>query len=240
MSLNINFDLSSDAGKADLNAFLSGRSYLVGFNPTKADLAAAAIIGAGTDKATYPNTWRYVSHITSFKAGQTKKWPAGITGVSDSAAAAAPAAPAAGAGKPAKKAAPADDSDSDSDAGDLFGSDSDDDGAVDAAAAPAPAPAAAKKPKKKKIEKTQLTFYCNPSDSEVAISDMEAAIRAIEIEGLRWGDAFGTEDIAFGLQRLHVQCCIVNDLVGVDQVTDACQELEQVGSTAPGTMNRLG
>ena len=72
------------------------------------------------------------------------------------------------------------------------------------------------------------------------IAEIERQIREVEIEGLRWGDAFGVEDIAFGLQRLHVQCCIVNDLVGVDMVTDAVEALEVVGSTAPGTMNRLG
>ena len=62
----------------------------------------------------------------------------------------------------------------------------------------------------------------------------------IVIDGLRWGDAFGIEDIAFGLQRIHAQCVIVNDLVGLDDVTDAVEALPQVGSTAPGTMNRLG
>lgn len=236
-TLNISFDLSSDAGLADLNAFLASRSYLVGFNPTKADLAAAAIIGAAPDKETYPNVFRYVNHINSFKPGQTKKWQAGVSGVGSGAA--APAAAAAGAGAAPAKAANNNDSgsDSDSDDGDLFG-DSDDDGAVDAQEVAAPA--AKKKAKKKKIEKTQLTFYVNPSDADTPIAQMEAKIREIEIEGCRWGDAFGVEDIAFGLQRLHVQCCIVNDLVGVDQVTDAVQALEEVGSTAPGTMNRLG
>lgn len=234
--LNITFDLSSEAGLTDLNAFLASRSYLVGFAPSQADLAAVAAIGSAPDKNAYPNVFRYYTHITSFKAGQTAKWGAGIAGVSSGAApaAAAPAA-AAGAGA-AKKAAKADDSDSDDD-GDLFG-DSDDDGAVEAAA-PAPAPAA-KKAKKKKIEKTQLTLYANPVDSEVTMEEMEAAIRGIEIEGLRWGDAFGIEDIAFGLQRIHAQCVIVNDLVGLDDVNDAVLALDQVGSTAPGTMNRLG
>ena len=201
------------------------------FAPSKADLTAVEAIGAAPDKATYPNLARYFTHIKSFKAAQTKKWTAGVTGATSGAA-----APAAAAGAGAAKAA-ADDSDDDSDMGDLFG-DSDDDGAVEAAA-PAPAPAA-KKAKKKKIEKTQLTFYANPVDSEVSMDEMEAAIRGIVIDGLRWGDAFGIEDIAFGLQRIHAQCVIVNDLVGLDDVTDAVEALPQVGSTAPGTMNRLG
>lgn len=193
-------------------------------------------IGSTPDKTAYPNVYRYYTHITSFKASATAKWGAGIAAATTAAAAvAAPAAAAAGAG--GNKKAAADDSDDDSDMGDLFG-DSDDDGAVEAAA-PAPAPAA-KKAKKKKIEKTQLTFYANPVDSEVSMDEMEAAIRGIVIDGLRWGDAFGIEDIAFGLQRIHAQCVIVNDLVGLDDVTDAVEALPQVGSTAPGTMNRLG
>jgi len=207
------------------------------FAPSKADLVAVQAIGSAPDAATYPNVFRYFNHINSFKMGQTKKWAQGVTGITSGGAAppAPPAPAAAGAGAGAGAGA---DSDSDSDDGDLFGSDSDDDGAVDAAAAAAPAEK--KKQKPKKVEKTQLTLYANPKDSETSIEELEAAIRGITIEGLRWGDAFGVEDIAFGLQRIHAQCVIVNDLVGLDMVVDAVEALELCGSTAPGTMNRLG
>lgn len=236
-SFSINFDLATPEGLANLNTFLASRSYIVGFAPTASDVVVFNAIGSAPDKNTYPNVFRYYTHIASF-GNKTAKFKNALSAiVGGTAAPAAPAASGAGSAGAGSKPAPADDSDSDSDGDDLFGGSDSDDGAVvkkPVAAAPA------KKKKKKKIERTQLTFYVNAVEYPCDMEALEASVRTVQMDGLSWGEAFDVKDIGYGIQKLHVQCIIVNDLLGTDDVTAAVEALDTVSSTDAGTMNRLG
>jgi len=169
------------------------------FAPTQTDLALHAALGAAPSATQYPNVARYFSHISSF-AG--KALPAGLA-ASSGAAAPAAAKPAA-AGKAAAKAAAADDEEVD-----LFGDDGDAAAAkVSAGKAPAAEPAAAapaKKEKAKPIAKSICTYDVKPQDDSIKMGELEAAVRAIKIDGLVWGEKFEVKDVAFGIQKLMVQ-----------------------------------
>ena len=66
-TFTLSFDASTPAGSADLDAFLRGRSYVVGFAPTSADATLlAALGGKAPDAAKYPHLARYAAHIASF------------------------------------------------------------------------------------------------------------------------------------------------------------------------------
>ena len=76
MSYSLSFDTTSAAGLADLDAFLRGRSYVVGFAPSQADATLFALL-AGAAQASLPaHVARYVAHIASFPATARNAFPA--------------------------------------------------------------------------------------------------------------------------------------------------------------------
>jgi elongation factor 1-beta len=194
------------------------------FAPTQTDLALHAALGSAPSAAQYPNVARYYSHISSF-AG--KSLPEGLPSSSGAAPAAASgkgaaAAPAAAAAKPAAKTAakPA----ADDEEVDLFGDDGDA-AAAKVAAPVAAAPAAAKKEKAKPIAKSICTYDVKPQDDSIKMADMEAAIRAIKIDGLVWGQTFEVKDVAFGIQKLMVQFVCEDEKVSLDDVEEQMQNI---------------
>jgi elongation factor 1-beta len=189
------------------------------FAPTQTDLALHAALGAAPSATQYPNVARYFSHISSF-AG--KALPAGLA---SSSGAAAPAA-AAAAGKPAGKAAAK--ATADDDEVDLFGDDGDAAAAkVSAAKAPAAEAAAApaKKEKAKPIAKSICTYDVKPQDDSIKMGELEAAVRAIKIDGLVWGEKFEVKDVAFGIQKLMVQFVCEDEKVSLDDVEEQMQNI---------------
>ena len=73
----LSFDASTPAGCADLDAFLRGRSYVVGFSATSADAELLASLGGkAPDAAKYPHLARFAAHIGSFTEAARKAFPA--------------------------------------------------------------------------------------------------------------------------------------------------------------------
>ena len=57
------------------------------------------------------------------------------------------------------------------------------------------------------------------------MADMEAAIRAIKIDGLVWGEKFEVKDVAFGIQKLMIQFVCEDEKVSLDDVEEQMQSI---------------
>ncbi|KAG6959280.1 hypothetical protein JG688_00010138 [Phytophthora aleatoria] len=157
------------------------------------------------------------------------------------------------AAKPAKKAAPAPkkaapapkkvEEEDDDDDDDLFGDDDDeeeDEAAKALAAKRAEAAKAAKKEKKKPVERSQVVIEVKPWEAETDLEELAAKIKALPVEGLTWGEGHKLVPVAFGIKKLLVQCVIIDDLVLLDDITDAIEGFEDyVQSVDVASMNKL-
>merc|ERR1711934_896636 len=143
------------------------------------------------------------------------------------------AAPAAAA--PAKKEK-ADDFD------DFFG---DDDEEEEVTETPAEMAARKKKEaeeKKKKaapVGKSTIVFDVKPAcldgddDDEDSgglcdLDELVKFVKGVSHEGLVWGEAHQWAEIGFGIKKLQVQCTVVDDLCGVDDLVELIQENEDL------------
>ncbi|EGZ26811.1 hypothetical protein PHYSODRAFT_353349 [Phytophthora sojae] len=154
------------------------------------------------------------------------------------------AAPAKKAAAP-KKAAPAPkkvEEEEDDDDDDLFGDDDeeDDEAAKALAAKRAEAAKAAKKEKKKPVERSQVVIEVKPWEAETDLEELAAKIKALPVEGLTWGEGHKLVPVAFGIKKLLVQCVIIDDLVLLDDITEAIEGFEDyVQSVDIASMNKL-
>jgi len=143
-----------------------------------------------------------------------------VTGAAD----AAPATEAA----PAKAAAKDDD---DSDDGSLFG---DSDEELDEEALKAEAERKAKlrqaaeerSAKKAAIARSEIIFDVKPWGLETDLEALAGKIRALEIEGCKWGEAHKLVPLAFGINALRMSCIVFDNLCGQDDVTEPIEAFE--------------
>jgi len=128
-----------------------------------------------------------------------------------------PAAPAAsGAAKPA-----------DDDDVDLFGSDDEDDAAQEALREKFLAESEAKKKAKGVIAKSSILFDVKPLDDETDMAELERRVREIALDGLEW-KAGKLEDVAYGIQKLVINCHVEDDKVSTDILEEKLMELEDL------------
>ena len=209
--LSRSFSLTfSTTDLTDLNVFLSAHSYLVGFSASAADAALFAAIGKEPAAAKFPNVARYYKHIASFSAEARAAFPATIGGAAAGGAGAAP--------KAAPKAAAADED------VDLFGDDAD---AKPVPVAEKPKAAEGKKEKAKPIARSICVYEVKPMSAtqdekvmDATIAQMEAALRSIEIDGLKWSETFEVVKVGFGVKKLMVQMVIEDDKVDLTDLEE--------------------
>uniref|UniRef100_A0A7S2UXP5 Translation elongation factor EF1B beta/delta subunit guanine nucleotide exchange domain-containing protein n=1 Tax=Fibrocapsa japonica TaxID=94617 RepID=A0A7S2UXP5_9STRA len=226
-------DLKSAAGLKSLDEYLLTRSYIEGFSLSAADQSVFAQINGAPDKSSYVHAYRWYLHIAAL--GGVKSI---ISAVVAPAPAPATSQPPAGKGKKAKKAAKKEEDD---DADDLFGDDDEFDAAAAAEARKKKAEAAkAKKKKAKPVERSQLIFEVKPWEADQDLKSLFAKITALKKEGLSWGEGYEIKPVAFGIMKLVMSCVIVDDLVGMDDVTDPIEAMEdEVQSVDVLTMNKM-
>ncbi|KAL5262652.1 hypothetical protein ACHWQZ_G008149 [Mnemiopsis leidyi] len=87
------------------------------------------------------------------------------------------------------------------------------------------ADAAAKKDKPAPVLKSNVVLDIKPWDDETDLQEMEKAVRAIKMDGLTWGDSKLVE-IGFGIKKLRISTCIIDELVGLYDLEDNITELE--------------
>ena len=149
---------------------------------------------------------RWYKHIASFPAGERQKW----TGS---------AVPQVSGAKPTV-------ADDDDDV-DLFGSDDEEDTAA-AEKLKADRVQAYNEKKSKKpvlIAKSSILFDVKPWDDETDMKQLEACVRAVQMEGLLWG-ASKLVPVGYGINKLQICSVIVDDLVSVDDIQEKIQENE--------------
>merc|ERR1712029_846653 len=81
------------------------------------------------------------------------------------------------------------------------------------------------KDKKKPVLKSNVILDVKPWDDETDMKELETAERGIEMEGLVWGSSKLVE-IGFGIKKLQISTCIVDDLVCLYDLEDNVSALE--------------
>ncbi|OQR95723.1 hypothetical protein THRCLA_07626 [Thraustotheca clavata] len=75
---------------------------------------------------------------------------------------------------------------------------------------------------------------------ETDLEALAAKIKALDINGLTWGEGHKTVPVAFGIKKLLVQCIIIDDLVLLDDITEAIEQFEdEVQSVDVASMNKM-
>jgi elongation factor 1-beta len=232
-------DLRSDAGLSKLNAYLATRSYIEGFKPTQIDAQNFASCLAVVDDNKFPHVYRWHKHIGAFTPCQRNSWPGDKKKV-DVKADIDIKAPAKAAAKPAA-AEPADEEDGnpfadkpDKPERSPFDQDDDDMTAEEKEKERIMAEKAAKlqaerdaKGKKKEPGRSTLILDVKPLGSDTDMKELEATVRKIEMEGLRWA---GSElvPIGYGIKKLRIISVIVDDLVSTDVLREKIEAMEEL------------
>ena len=197
-------DLTTRAGQQALNNHLADRSYVEGYEPTQADVQ----VYQGLKNAPPGDLFhavRFFNHLNSFSDAERKAFPAAKGG----AVAAAPAAAA-----------------KNDDDIDLFGSDEEDDEEAERIKAERVKAYAAKKANKPVlIAKSCVKLDIKPWDDETDLKEMERLVRAIEMEGLVWGQ-FQLAPVAYGVKKLVASCVIEDDKVSTNDLEEKIQAFE--------------
>ena len=96
------------------------------------------------------------------------------------------------------------------------------------------------KKKEKEAERSLIVLDVKPWEAD---TDLEAVWRKIieyQQEGLRWGETFKLEPVAYGIKKLVLTVTIVDALVLLDDITDHIEALEDhVQSVTVASMNKV-
>jgi len=227
-----------------LDKHMATRSYVTGYALSEDDKKAFLALKAFPARASTPNAYRWALHISALTGLQ-------LAGGAPSSASAA-AAPAAK-GKPAA-AKKADDDDMD-----LFGDDdvnSDGENAEEAAATKArrermeaarklkeeadAKKGLVKKDKEKPAEKSLIVLDVKPWEADTDLKMVWGKIIEYKQDGLRWGDTFKLEPVAYGIMKLVMTVTIEDAKVLLDDITDHIEGLEEwVQSVSVASMNKV-
>ncbi|OQE43320.1 hypothetical protein PENCOP_c003G00409 [Penicillium coprophilum] len=98
---------------------------------------------------------------------------------------------------------------------------------------------AKKATKSKPAAKSLVTLDVKPWDDETDLEELEANVRAIEVEGLVWG---GSQfiDIGYGIKKLQINLVVEDDKVSLEALYTQIEEDEDhVQSTDVAAMQKL-
>lgn len=200
--------LNSDAGFTFLNNYLSDRSYIRGYQPSKADAVVYKTLDS-EPSVKYLHLLRWYNHMKSYgKAKESFPGPPfspndlGFEGTS-----------LGGGG--------------DDDDIDLFGSDDDDDGS-EAERIKQERLAAYKKRKSQKqtvAAKSSIVLDVKPWDDETDMKQLEKHVRSVRKDGLVWG-ASKFVPLAYGIKKLQISCVVEDDKIGTDFLEESITAFE--------------
>ncbi|ODM16929.1 Elongation factor 1-beta [Aspergillus cristatus] len=220
-------DFVSEAGLSLANTFFNNRSYVVGTAPSQADVVTFKAFSGAPDAEKYPNVARWYKHIASYES-EFSNLPG------DASKAYTAYGPEASETNPKDK--PADDDDMD-----LFGSDEEEEDpeVVKEREARLAEYKKKKESKPKAIAKSLVTLEVKPWDDETNLDELEANVRAIEMDGLVWG-ASKRVPTAFSLNKLQINLVVEDEKVSTDELQQLIEEDEDhVQSTDIAAMQKL-
>merc|ERR1712194_519177 len=99
--------------------------------------------------------------------------------------------------------------------------------------------AEAKKKKAAPVGKSTIVFDVKPAcfdgddDDEdgggtIDLDELVKFVKGIQMEGLIWGEKHNFAEIGYGIKKLQVQCTVVDDLVGVDDLRERIEDNEDL------------
>ncbi|KAL2211210.1 hypothetical protein CC79DRAFT_192650 [Sarocladium strictum] len=225
-------DLLVDSGLAILNNWLETRSYVVGYTASQADVATFKALKSAPDSTKYPHAARWYKHIASYESefatleGDASK-PYTVYGPDVAEVTLNPAkAPAA---------------EEDDDDVDLFGSDDEEEDAEAARVREERLAAYREKKaaKPKVAAKSVVTLDVKPWDDETDMAALEAEVRAIEQDGLVWGQS-KLVPVGFGIKKLQINLVIEDEKVSTSDLQEQIEGFEDyVQSTDIAAMQKL-
>lgn len=227
-------DLSSSNGLKSLNDFLASASYIKGFSASKADLDVYVNVNANVDASAYPHVSRWYSHISALKSLGVLRGTGTVVEVQQEVKQEAKQETPK---EEPKKEAAKEEAGGDDD----FSLDDEDDGAAAAIIAKKKKEEEEKSKKKAKeapVAKSTLILDVKPDSSETDMAALEAAVRKIQQDGLRWA---GSEliPVAYGIKKLRIIAVIVDDLVSVDDLQEEIQKIPDCQSTDIYAFNKV-
>ena len=86
--------------------------------------------------------------------------------------------------------------------------------------------------------KSSLILDVKPEDSDTQMEELAKAVKAIEMDGLTWGN-YELIPVAFGIKKLRIICVVVDDLVSTDDLQEQIEALDGVQSTDIHAFNKL-
>ncbi len=89
-----------------------------------------------------------------------------------------------------------------------------------------------------KMARSTLVLDVKPGDSDTDLNELEKRIREIQLDGLMWGISEKVP-IAYGLKKIRFSCVLVDDLVCLDDIHEAVEEIEGVQSSDAVSHNKL-
>ena len=226
-------DSRYENGFDHLNAHLSTRSYISGFTPSHADVITLDQLFNCTR---VPHLARWLQHVLSFTPDQRSAWPRSTDTI-----------PCFFYPSPNTAVHAVEEKTEETEIYVNFDEDEEDadhEAAVQALIAKKQKEREdAKKAKEatkdtSKMAKSTLVLDIKPNDDETNLTELEATIRTITKPGLYWG-ACERKPIAFGLEKIRIMATIVDDLVGVVDLQDEIEDLDEVQSTDVFAFNKL-
>uniref|UniRef100_A0A0X3Q4D7 Elongation factor 1-beta n=1 Tax=Schistocephalus solidus TaxID=70667 RepID=A0A0X3Q4D7_SCHSO len=215
-------DLTKEAGIKALDEYLLNKSYIEGYQPSKADNVVFEALGK-EPVDTYVCASRWYKHIKSF-GDQRKKFPGQAKDISSY-----------GPSAPAEAAAPKDEDDDDID---FFGSE-DEEEAEKRRAERVAAYNERKKDKKKETAKSIIILDIKPWDDETDMKAMEEAVRSIAADGLVWGTSKFVP-VVHGIKKLQITCVIEDDKIDTQFLEDEISKFDDyVQSIDIAAFNKL-
>ncbi|POS87827.1 elongation factor 1-beta, partial [Erysiphe pulchra] len=211
-------DLVTDAGLHMLNSWLTTRSYIIGFNPSQADVTIFKALKQAPDSAKYPHAARWYKHISSYQ-NEFANLPGDTTKEYSTYGPEATEVTL----NPAKAPTVGGDDDDDID---LFGSDEEEDPEAERIRNERLAEYQKKKEGKvKPAAKSVVTMDVKPWDDETDMKALEAAVRNIEKEGLVWG-ASKLQPVGFGIKKLQINLVIEDEKISLTELQEEIEGFE--------------
>ncbi|QIX01405.1 hypothetical protein AMS68_006922 [Peltaster fructicola] len=227
-------DFVSDAGLTALDHWVKTRSYILGYNPSQADVKCYQALTTPPPVEKFPHAFRWYRHIASFES-EFSSLPG------DASKDISAYGPEAGsiAINPAK--APAKAEEADDDDVDLFGSDDEEEDA-EAARIREERLAEYKKKKEGKVKpaaKSIVTLDVKPWDDETDMKALEESVRSIEKDGLVWG-ASKLVAVGFGIKKLQINLVVEDEKISLDELQEEIDGFEDyVQSSDIAAMQKL-
>ncbi|KAJ1850220.1 Translation elongation factor 1 beta [Coemansia sp. RSA 486] len=201
----MSISLSATTANVVLNGFFEDNSFVSGVEASSADAEVFKALAAAPDASVFPHLARWYKHIAS-------KGDA----IASLKTADAPAAAAAAA------------EEEDEDDIDLFGSDEEEDAEAERIKAERLAAYQAKKAAKGPgpAAKSMITFEIKPWEADTDLDELEKLVKAIEMDGLTWGQRGQKIPIAYGICKLQINATVEDAKVSTDDLTDLIMEFE--------------